>query len=351
MNIKIHSNNYRFLVFSLVFVSALYFILGIYKEYGQTQFYDFYEHFIFIGYGICSFYSCHWALSRYAVLAKLSLIDNLKVLLISGAINAILSTIFFLLFRLSMTFIYDFEQWFPPLLGLLMNVVYTFFLIHLILASLLITYHNIRLNHRSELRRIVAEKDKSDLQLKQLQQQFTPHFLFNNLNILSSLIPMDTKLAAHYVQLLSSLYRFVTSHLNEELISLDEELEFVEHYSELMNIRFVDSYNVKIATNGQDKRKLLVVPGALQACVENAIKHNVASSDEPLLIDILLDDADKKIVVTNKIINKVHQLDISGVGINNLKQRYKAISDKPVEVTSDQSRFTISFPFINHTVE
>ena len=198
---------------------------------------------------------------------------------------------------------------------------------------------------------LMNEKDKSDLQLKQLQQQFTPHFLFNNLNILSSLIPMDTKLAGHYVQLLSSLYRFVTRHLNEELISLDEEFEFVEHYSELMNIRFVDSYNVKITTNGQDKRKLLVVPGALQACVENAIKHNVASSDEPLLIEILLDDADKKIVVTNKIINKVHQLDISGVGINNLKQRYKAISDKPVEVTSDQSRFTISFPFINHTVE
>ncbi|MGB0899159.1 MAG: sensor histidine kinase [Psychrobium sp.] len=331
---------------ALIFVSILYFILGVHKQYGDSQFYSYTEHIVFLGYGLCSYFSCQIVFSYFNENCKLSLFDNIKILVLSGAINAVLSTLFFLFVRLALMFIFDFESWVPPIYGILMNILYTFFLIHLILAALLIAYQNVKLAHLAEIRRVNSEKAHSELRLKRLQQQFTPHFLFNNLNILSSLIPTDRELAERYVNLLSSLYRFVTRHVDDEVIELEEELVFVAQYSQLMNIRFSNAYKIETVIDADLVGLTYVVPGAIQTCVENAIKHNKASESSPLNINIEYDVEAKLLRIRNAMNKKQCATDSTHTGLDNLIERYRILSEHAVDVHHTEEYFTVSLPVI-----
>lgn len=339
-------SNVQVLVLVLIFVSILYLILGIHQKYGESQFYSYTEHIIFLGYGLCSYFSYQAAFNYFKDSCKLSLYENVKILLLSGVINAVFSTLFFLFVRFSLMLVFDFERWLPPVSGIFMNILYTFFLIHLILASLLIAYQNVKLAHLAEIKRVNSDVAHSELKLKRLQQQFTPHFLFNNLNILSSLIPTERKLAERYVYLLSALYRFVTRHVDDELIVLKDELVFVAQYTQLMNIRFSNAFEIETLIHTELAESTYVVPGAIQACVENAIKHNKASEVSPLHISITCDTDANLFHIRNGINRKQCAVDATHTGLDNLVERYKMLSDCAVEVYHNEEYFTVSLPVI-----
>lgn len=325
-------------------MSALYLKLGYFQKYGESQFYSFVEHLLFIFYGLCSLFSCRWMIKRKGDPQAFTLADNIQVIFYSGVLNALLTTAVFLTFRLVAFSILGYSNWIPPVIGILLNMTTSFLLVHLIISGLLLAYNNMRLHHKALTQQLNAEKALVSLQLKNLQAQFTPHFLFNNLNILAGLIPMDPVKAEQYVRLLAALYRFVIQHNDQRMISLEKELKFVEQYSELMNIRFANAYQINVVREITPDVDVFVVPGAIQSCIENAIKHNVGSQTCPLFINLVIEA--NKITISNKIKAKKQQASNTQQGLIYLTDLYNNLSDKPVVVSNDGEQFVVSIPLI-----
>lgn len=191
-----------------------------------------------------------------------------------------------------------------------------------------------------------TEKVKSEtlaLRYKVLQDQINPHFLFNSLNVLGSLIDIDVSKAKEFTHELSMFYRDVLHFKDQDIISLKEEIEFVKKYIYLQQIRFGEALQVDIIAN--DKIDGKVIPLSLQALVENAIKHNEISKANPLNIVIAITD-DHELIVENNIQIKNVSGENSKTGLKNLAGRYEFLTGKKVEITKNTSYFRVSLPLI-----
>jgi sensor histidine kinase YesM len=332
------------IVLTATLATSLYIILSIGKLYGETNFYDPVEHFIFVLYGMSSFFSCIWITRFFIVNEKINPGTISKIIIFSGLINAIITTAIFLLTRKIVFTYFNLNGWWPPISGIVSNVGYTFFVIHLIIAALYLSYVTLQLNHLASIKQSTAEKDHANTQLKLLQQQFTPHFLFNNLNILACLIPVDPKLAEQYITQFSSLYRFIIKHKDDDLILLSDELEFIHQYCQVMNIRFNNAYQLQVDDSVRENLTTMVAPGALQSCVENAIKHNIASNNEPLLITIKVNN--ELIEIENFIKRKKYSISSTKTGLANLIDRYQTLSKNAVLIENSPEYFKVSIPLI-----
>lgn len=175
-----------------------------------------------------------------------------------------------------------------------------------------------------------------------LKNQVNPHFLFNSLNALTNLVYQDPDKAAKFIKQLSDVYRYVLDTRNQEVVSLREELKFLNSYLFLQQIRFGDKLKVEEKLTRLDSR---VAPLVLQMLVENAIKHNVISEDDPLIIK-LYSDSDF-IVVENNIQKKtVFSEESPGVGLENICKRYEFLSKTPVQVIETGALFSVKLPVI-----
>ncbi len=175
-----------------------------------------------------------------------------------------------------------------------------------------------------------------------LKSQVNPHFLFNSLNVLTSLVYEDKDQAAKFIKQLSEVYRYVLDTRARELVTLEEELNFLNSYLYLQRMRFGEKLQVKIDLNGV---KTYVAPMVLQMLSENAIKHNVISEDRPLKIEIFAKD--NQLVVSNKLQFKKTLPDESpGLGLENIKNRYKFLSDNGIVVQKDSEHFVVKIPFL-----
>lgn len=189
------------------------------------------------------------------------------------------------------------------------------------------------------------KRENLKAQLDALRTQVNPHFLFNNLNTLSSLIPENPKHAVDFVQQLSKVYRHILEVKDEKSILLREELEVLNAYTFLLQTRF--DANLKVNINvPQEKLQKKIVPLSLQILMENAIKHNIVSSDKPLHIDVFTENG--SLVVSNNLQIKNQVNESTGIGLENIRNRYKLLSDVPVKVTSNDSNFTVSIPLIDN---
>jgi sensor histidine kinase YesM len=341
-----HRAKYKVITLVSLFSSVLYVIQSLGILFGETAFYSSLEHFMFILYGISSYTSCVWV-SNKIIFDDREFTANaiIQVIWISSIINAVLTTIIFLLTRL-IAFTYlglEMHAWFPPITGIAMNVAYTFVLIHLIIAGLYLVYLSIQISHRASLKQLAAEKENATAQFKLLQQQISPHFLFNNLNVLASLIPIDAKLAEEYVTKFANLYRFILNNKDEELISLTDELDFVHQYCQVMNIRFDNAYQLLIEQS-KDVESTLIAPGALQTCVENAIKHNIASTNSPMSIIVNIND--NVVSIENRLRLKTNVKNSTKTGLENLSKRYQSLSDTPVSIETTNDMFKVSIPLL-----
>ena len=200
----------------------------------------------------------------------------------------------------------------------------------------------------NELRKSVEEKERLkrgrlDAQLEALRTQVNPHFLFNNLNTLSSVITDDPKLAVEFVQQLSTVYRHVLEVKDEQSILLQDELDVLKAYAFLLQTRFGNNLDVTIKVP-EEKLKTRIVPLSLQILMENAIKHNIVSSDKPLKVEVFAQDG--KLLVSNNLQKKNQVNESTGIGLDNIRNRYKLLGNEQVEVTENDSSFTVAIPLM-----
>lgn len=189
------------------------------------------------------------------------------------------------------------------------------------------------------------KRESLNAQLEALRTQVNPHFLFNNLNTLASLIPENPKHATDFVQQLSKVYRHILEVKDEKSILLKDELAVLKAYAFLLQTRFGNnlSVNINIPDEKLDRK---IVPLSLQLLMENAIKHNIVSADKPLQINIFSDNG--SVVVDNNLQMKKQISESTGIGLDNIRNRYKLLSDTPVKVTETETNFTVSIPLIEN---
>jgi sensor histidine kinase YesM len=202
----------------------------------------------------------------------------------------------------------------------------------------------------NELRKSVEEKEmlkreSLHAQLDALKTQVNPHFLFNNLNTLSSIIPEDPKKAVDFVQQLSKVYRHILEIQDEQSIPLIEELDVMRAYAFLLQTRFGENLDINIDVPDEKLQKK-IVPLSLQILMENAIKHNIVSSDKPLKIDLFAKNG--KLVVSNNLQKKNQVNESTGIGLENIRNRYRLLGNDQVEVTENGGNFTVSIPLIEN---
>lgn len=185
-------------------------------------------------------------------------------------------------------------------------------------------------------------------ELQSIKSQVNPHFLFNNLNVLSALVLKQSQDANHFIEAFSNVYQYILRNQEKELIDLQQELDFLEPYIYLLQHRFPNSIQLNIQIAAEAKQ-LQVVPVALQMLVENAIKHNIVSPQQPLQIHITSSDK-KQLTVANNLQPKRNKAASGNVGLANIDQRYAITTGKHIEVQNDGQQFSVSIPLIQvHT--
>ena len=180
-----------------------------------------------------------------------------------------------------------------------------------------------------------------------LKNQIDPHFLFNSLNVLSSLIEENPESAQKFTSSLSKIYRYVLEQRDKELVSIEEELAFAKTYMNLLKMRFENSifYELPEKVNNPEAK---VVPLSLQLLLENTVKHNVVSEKKPLRIRIF--EQNNCLVVQNDLQKKEVLKDRQGVGLQNIISRYAILSDRKVRITQSEKEFTVELPLLTKQV-
>jgi len=189
----------------------------------------------------------------------------------------------------------------------------------------------------------MIKREALSLKYQVLQNQVNPHFLFNSLNVLGSLIDLDVSKAKIFTRELSLFYRDLLMFKDRDIISLKEEIDFVKKYIYLQQIRFGEALQVEIVANEKIEGK--VIPLSLQALVENAIKHNEISQANPLSIVIAISD-DYELIVENNLQPKNFLEETSKTGLQNLAGRYRFLTGKEMIITKNNHYFRVSLPLI-----
>ncbi|MFI8379860.1 2TM domain-containing protein [Leeuwenhoekiella sp. NPDC079379] len=225
--------------------------------------------------------------------------------------------------------------WIPLLIALVCNVIFYFFF-----------YYRYKKDRQVKEQKIIA--GTASAQFDALKNQLDPHFLFNSLNVLTSLIEENPQQAQKFTTSLSKVYRYVLEQKNKELISLEEELAFAKTYMTLLKMRYEDSIVFTMpqhVINPEAK----VVPLALQLLLENAVKHNVVSDRYQLHITI--EEAGNYLIVRNNLQPKKIMEKSSGVGLINIKQRYALLTSRIVQINTTETEFIIKIPTLTHQLK
>ena len=187
-----------------------------------------------------------------------------------------------------------------------------------------------------------AERERDKFRLQALENQLSPHFVFNNFSILADLIEVDPKRASAYLMNLSKVYRYTLSHLDHETVTLQEELAFLDRYMALLQQRFGEGIQVRIADEVTQLQGKLP-PAALQMLIENAIKHNEHTKERPLIIDVTA--GGQRISVSNKK-QPITNAESTSVGQHNIVERYRLLTSQKVVISSTQNEYCVTIPLI-----
>ena len=227
----------------------------------------------------------------------------------------------------------------------------TFYLLALIITvAISIFFHAVYFYKELQKRKVTEHKiiaGTASAQFDALKNQLDPHFLFNSLNVLTSLIDENPDAAQQFTTSLSKVYRYVLEQKNKELVSVDEELKFAKTYVSLLKMRFEDSIVFEIPEKSNNP-EAKVVPLSLQLLLENAVKHNIVNSSNPLHIKIYENQGN--LVVENRLQPKEVLKKSSGVGLANIKQRYSLLSNKAVNINKTASHFSVAIPMLTKQI-
>jgi len=185
------------------------------------------------------------------------------------------------------------------------------------------------------------QKESVRAHYESLKNQVSPHFLFNSLNALTNLVYEDQDKAAMFIKQLSEVYRYVLDTRGKEVVLIEDELKFIESYLFLQKIRFGDKLKVNIRLSNV---KTTVAPLALQTLIENAIKHNVISQDNPLVLELYSDNS--SLIIENSIMKKNTIEESTGLGLENIKRRYEFLTSDKVTVRDEDGTFIVRLPLL-----
>jgi sensor histidine kinase YesM len=183
-------------------------------------------------------------------------------------------------------------------------------------------------------------------QLDSLKNQVNPHFLFNSLNCLSSLIYTDADKASEFLDEMSKVYRYLLRSNESELISLASELQFVGSFFHMLKTRYGDGIELDIDVN-HDVQEMLIPPLTLQMLVENAVKHNSILKDSPLRISIR-SVSDQRLLVNNNIQKKMSKILSNQIGLQNIVAKYELLNHPDVTITHGEQEFSVNLPLIKN---
>jgi LytS/YehU family sensor histidine kinase len=217
-----------------------------------------------------------------------------------------------------------------------------FLLLAVSLGSLIFWFISIR--EKRLKAREKAEKDKIKFQLDTLKNQVNPHFLFNSFNTLIGVIEEDKETAVEYVEKLSDFYRNILVNRERDLITLSKELEMLDDYYFLQLKRFKKNFNLNVKIP-DDKLGHSIPPLTLQLLVENALKHNIVSNERPLIIDISVEN--DYLVVRNNLQRKTVYESSTGMGLSNIKDRFKLLTSKNVVIHETPEYFVVYIPLLD----
>jgi two-component system, LytTR family, sensor kinase len=189
------------------------------------------------------------------------------------------------------------------------------------------------------------EKENIKANFSALKNQVSPHFLFNNFSVLSTLIEMNQEKSVEFVNRLSKAYRYILEQGEFEMIKLKTEIEFLDTYMFLLKTRFEDKIGLDIRISSRDMEYFSIVPLSLQLLIENAVKHNQMSASNPLIITIVREG--DFLIVSNPVRARQLAEPSTRLGLQNIIERYRLVINRQVQVLSGQSEFVVKLPLIS----
>lgn len=219
-----------------------------------------------------------------------------------------------------------------------------------ITLTIVIIFHFVYFYNRYQQTKVKEQKviaGTANARFDALKNQLDPHFLFNSLNVLTSLIEENPENAQKFTTSLSKVYRYVLEQKNKDLVTVDEELDFARTYMSLLKMRFEDSIIFDIPDKATDAESK-VVPLSLQLLLENAVKHNMVTTSKPLHIKIY--EANGMLIVENNLQTKQIVKKSSGVGLENIKQRYGLLTNKKVNINQHADSFAVELPMLTKQI-
>lgn len=221
-------------------------------------------------------------------------------------------------------------------------------LVMIAFGTILYLFVNYRASQRAKIHYLQIqstrlEKDKTEIQYQNLINHLNPHFLFNSLTSLNSLIITEPKVASKFLQKLSAMYRYILQSKDKETVTIEQEINFVNNYIDLQKSRFEDGLQININIDEQ-YLDCAIIPVTLQNMFENAIKHNIIEDENPLVIDVYVDG--DFLIVKNNLQRKGFVETSNKQGLDSLKTLYSYLSPKPFETIETETEFIVKVPLV-----
>ncbi len=210
----------------------------------------------------------------------------------------------------------------------------------LVIALFIIVNYSFKNIREAQLKTEQLKTQNEQIRFESLKSQLDPHFLFNNLNVLASLIDENPAKAEEFTLKLSDIYQYVLSRKDKKLVPLKDEIDFAKKYLELLKMRFENGL-LYILPDAVPEGK--IPPLSLQLLLENAVKHNKISDQKPLKINISIQN--NRLVITNNLNPKQKKDESFQIGLNSLTERYKLLNLQ-VEIIQNPDSFTVKLPII-----
>lgn len=334
--------SYRFRYFIILLLSV-YSFLNIYFTVGEKLF-DFQIPGIYIFAVLTAVVTGVWELNRFAEIYSLrwtsarKKINPLIIVFLVSLVNVVVvSTVALALLYVAL------GQAVPVDFAHITLLSVFGFRVNLFLNCVNAIVYYMNRYRQSQVEAEQLKKVSVEAQFEALRNQINPHFLFNCFNVLSTLVYKDAETSARFIAQLSHVYRYLLYNQEKKVVPLKEELAFTESYFFLLSIRFGD--NIVIRNRfGVPGEELFIAPAVLQMLVENAIKHNVVSRKNPLTVELFrLHDM---LVVSNTLQEKEVREESSRIGLKNIIERYRLLTDRPVEVIRTEKAFTVKVPLL-----
>lgn len=237
---------------------------------------------------------------------------------------------------------FDVNYFFKKTSNMLIKLAIIFCILSIIFEVIYFALYSYYSFSKFQIEQIKQERKQTELQLKALKTQLSPHFLFNCLNTVSSLIYKNESKATKFIRRLAKLYDFTLKSYESKLISLQQELEFVESYVYLMQSRFENKFKCNIEIDNT-LLKTKIPPLTLQMLVENTLKHNQLSLEKPL--NIRLFNSENELIVENSILKCNSEVTSFNVGLKNINSRYLILVNKSITTTNGE-KFTVKVPIL-----